>query len=176
MLNPSTEQVGYIAIANYNSVKDFASHTDKDILFSQLLFASCEQELNDSDVSICERHNEIVDTWVSLQNTKRVCKEALDVYLLSFYPKAYNLITLSEFILLRNIQQLSPDNIRLGVLYSLGSYELWIICKTRDYDLLDQVSGLVVQYEGKSGKTINCVWATEEKMQIISQPEFIFTL
>lgn len=176
MLKPSTEHIEYISIAKYNAVKDYSTHSDKDLLFKRLLSASYEHEFSCSDTSICEKHQEIVNDWANLQNTKHVGQEALDVFLLSFFPKAYGIINWPELIMLKNIKQLSPENLRLGVLYSPEYFELWIIGKTRDYDLLDQVSGFVIQYEDKIGKTVNCVWATEEKMQMISQPEFILTM
>ncbi len=170
------KQIDYVAITNYNAVKDIATTEDKDLLLYNLLIASYMHDYSNSEAPLCEEYTKITNEWATLQNQKQDYSEILNLYLSSFFPKACGKIGHNELILLRNIKQLSPGNIKLGLLCYRNSYEIWIISKTRDYNLLEEVSGLVIKYEGQTGMTANCVWATEEKMQQISEPQFILTM
>ncbi|SDO07464.1 hypothetical protein [Acetanaerobacterium elongatum] len=100
----------------------------------------------------------------------------LSRYLSAFYPKADGKLTLNEFGLLLKLKQLAPDTLRLGLKCRHGAYELWIICNTKDYALLEQASALMADYERRTKTAVNGIWVTEERLQNIPQPRFIFTL
>lgn len=111
-----------------------------------------------------------------LTGTAPVSEEELDAYLQSHFPKARGKLHPQEFLLMRCIKQLAPENLRLGVLYYFGAYELWIICKRKDYKLLEQASEYLIEYESAMKATVNCIWVSEEKLQSLPPPRFIITL
>ncbi len=124
-----------------------------------------------------ETHDTAKEQFLELlTGTAPVGEEALDAYLQSCFPKARGKLHPQEFLLMRCIKQLAPDNLRLGVLYYFGAYELWIICKRKDYKLLEQASEYLIEYESAMKATVNCIWVSEEKLSTLPPPRFMIIL
>lgn len=137
----------------YKQISCFSSPKDKDRLIINILGDSTDYFSKEEQV------NDVFGDWVNLQNQKAKYP----------YSKAWYTIELAVAL-----KQLDKNNIVIGVRALSDKYEYWVVCEEKDYELLDRIYDVYVEYAGVLSKPVDFIFISEEQFVGKDNISFIY--
>lgn len=171
----------YVPIEKYDSIKDSATSCAKDELIENLLKTAVDHDLCNDETPISEIQTETLNTWVGMHSHQNACNNLEDktsILLANFYPDAIGKIATSEVYLFAS---LVFDLSKLGFKVTIGfvkglptsKLEVWIICKEKDYSILESATKIINDYIVQNRKDVNCVFVGENQLISNKTPKFV---
>ena len=126
----------------YRQLKGYSSVAEKDILIQELLQENTSFDNKEDQVK------QVFGKWRKIQISK---------FADSVVPEFYNIL------LALQIKSLDPEGIRIGIRTVAGKCEYWVICKKKDYSLLDQIYDIYESLSDKLFQSVDFVFISEEQ-------------
>jgi hypothetical protein len=135
-------------VEQYSLLKNYSTHNEIDKLLVDILNESSNFE------SKTEQVTSAFGEWSTLQKTKiNFGLTVLD-----------NSIGLLNLLLASSLKQINPENITICIRkIPYDKFEFWIVCKTMDYSILDNVYDIYDEYIDKLTKPVEFVFTSEKQ-------------
>lgn len=178
--NVQTLKVKFVSLAKYDSIKNYATSSEKDQLVKSLLTIAGEHDLYENNTPISEISEQVVENWVSIQEAKssyQMVSDQMNTLILNCFPKAFGKIKFPEIVLIGQLIQ-ACGQVRIGVLKQTSEsiLEIWIICKDRKYEILEKAAETINHYIIEKHTDVNCVVIKESQLIDAKTPNFIMSI
>lgn len=136
---------------SYSILKDYSSPKEKDGLILNILNDSVDYVDKEQQV------NNAYEKWLKIQERKIVGR----------LPVEQSYLNLAS-----NIKNINKSEISVGIRDLSYKYEYWIICKHKDYDILDEIYDLYQNFIELLSKPIDFIFVGEQ--QFIGDGNIVF--
>lgn len=94
--------------------------------------------------------------------------------MLSAFPKAVGKVNVAEMVLIVSLAGVLKK-VEIGALKQSSDtdLEIWIICETKDYTMLERAIEIINDYISANQKNVNGVFIKRSQIQANKMPDFI---
>ena len=117
----------------YKALESYSTNREKDQLIIDVL---TDDSFQDKQEQVAKAFNK----WVAIQTCKALCSLSVSISKASW-----------KHMFAKFIKEIAPLNFTVGYrqMSETNEVEYWVICKEKDYSLLDKISELCIEYENK---------------------------
>lgn len=137
--------------SKYAILKDYSSTKEKDNLIQSIL--SDNSEFSEKE----EQVNNAFGEWLGLQENKH---------------KSNAPIENKYLFIAQSIKSINKNEINIGIVDNKNKYEFWIICKTKDYAILDNIYDIYENHYHEIPKPIDFIFLSER--QFVGKDNVVF--
>ncbi len=123
----------------YRQLKAFSSDAEKDSLILDILCESSEYEDKEAQVE------NAFGNWQTIQKRKVILP-------------AFNYLVLA-----RSIKGIDPEAIRVGMRFFSQKLEIWVICKEKDYSIIDKIYDIYESMRNQLPRPVAFVFIGEDQ-------------
>lgn len=123
----------------YKRFKDLSTDAEKDTLIVEMLRESTEFEDKNTQIEVA------FGNWQKIQKEKVVSS------------------IINYLVLMRLIKHINEDEIQVGIRPVSNKFEIWVICKNKDFSILDSIFELYQSVKGTLPRPVEFVFVSEEQ-------------